>query len=103
MGMRCRDCSHALRMRRGQHGTVGTGARISRPGPGRWLPRRRFCPDRPFSLPLRFAPGGIADLTKDHKHRLRTVKPYEYTDAATLLAAFWKEVESGKRERGVWT
>ena len=40
---------------------------------------------------------------KDHKHRLRTVKPYDYMDAATLLAAFWKEVESGKRETGVWT
>ena len=31
---------------------------------------------------------------KDHKHRLRTVRPYDYTDAAALLAAFWKEVES---------
>ena len=40
---------------------------------------------------------------KDHKHRLRTVKPYDYTDAGTLLAAFWKEVESVMRERGVWT
>ena len=40
---------------------------------------------------------------KDHKHRLRTVRPYDYTDAATLLAAFWNEVESVMRERGVWT
>ena len=27
---------------------------------------------------------------KDHKHRLRTVKPYEYSDAGTLVAAFWR-------------
>jgi len=40
---------------------------------------------------------------KDHKHRLRTVRPYAYTDAGALLAAFWKEVESVMREKGVWT
>ena len=40
---------------------------------------------------------------KDHKHRLRTVRPHDYTDAAALLAAFWKEVESVMREKGVWT
>ena len=40
---------------------------------------------------------------KDHKHRLRTVRPYDYMDAATLLGAFWKEVESVMREKGVWT
>ena len=39
----------------------------------------------------------------DHKHRLRTVRPYDYTDAAALLAAFWNEVESVMREKGVWT
>ena len=40
---------------------------------------------------------------KDHRHRLRTVRPFDYTDAAALLAAFWKEVESVMREKGVWT
>jgi hypothetical protein len=39
----------------------------------------------------------------NHKHRLRTVRAYDYTDAAALLAAFWKEVESVMQERGVWT
>jgi hypothetical protein len=39
----------------------------------------------------------------DHRHRLRTVKPYDFTDAAALLAAFWLEVESVMREEGVWT
>jgi|SRR5450755_1866103 hypothetical protein len=40
---------------------------------------------------------------KDHRHRLRAVKSYEYTDAGALLATFWSEVESLMRERGVWT
>ena len=40
--------------------------------------------------------------TKDHKHRLRTVRPYDYTNASALVAAFWNEVESVMREKGVW-
>ena len=40
---------------------------------------------------------------KDHKHRLRAVKTYEYTDAGSLLVAFWAEVDSVLRERGVGT
>ena len=50
--------------------------------------------------PVKGQRGGAA---KDHKHRLSTVKSYDYTDAATLLAAFWIEVESVMREKGVWT
>lgn len=38
---------------------------------------------------------------KDHRHRLRTVRPYAYRDAATLLADFWTAVDSVLRERGV--
>jgi hypothetical protein len=38
---------------------------------------------------------------RDHRHRLRTVKPYDYLDAATLLADFWAEVDSVLKERGV--
>jgi hypothetical protein len=38
---------------------------------------------------------------QDHHHRIRTVKPYDYTDAATLLADFWKEVDAVLKERGV--
>lgn len=37
----------------------------------------------------------------DHKHRLKTVRPYEYQDAASLLADFWAEVEAVLKERGV--
>jgi len=38
---------------------------------------------------------------QDHRHRIRTVKPYEYRDAASLLADFWAEVDSVLKERGV--
>ena len=37
----------------------------------------------------------------DHRHRLRTVRPYDYRDAATLLADFWATVDAVLRERGV--
>jgi hypothetical protein len=38
---------------------------------------------------------------QDHRHRLRTVKPYEYRDAAGLLADFWTAVDAVLHERGV--
>jgi hypothetical protein len=38
---------------------------------------------------------------QDHRHRIRTVKAYEYRDAATLLADFWTEVDAVLKERGV--
>ena len=37
----------------------------------------------------------------DHRHRLQTVKPYAYEDAATLLADFWQAVDAVLKERGV--
>jgi len=39
--------------------------------------------------------------TWDHKHRLKTVRPYEYRDAAALLADFWAAVDAILRERGI--
>jgi hypothetical protein len=38
---------------------------------------------------------------QDHYHRIRTVKPYDYKDAATLLNDFWTQVDSVLKERGV--
>lgn len=38
---------------------------------------------------------------QDHRHRIRTVKAYDYCDAATLLADFWAEVDAVLKERGV--
>lgn len=37
----------------------------------------------------------------DHKHRLRTVRPYDYQDAGSLLVDFWAEVEAVLAEKGV--
>lgn len=37
----------------------------------------------------------------DHFHRLKTVKPYAYKDAATPLTDFWKLVDNVLKERGV--
>ena len=39
----------------------------------------------------------------DHKHRLLTVRPYQYRDAVSLVADFWSEVEAVLREKGVWS
>lgn len=38
---------------------------------------------------------------QDHRHRLRSVQPYDYSDAATLLEDFWALVDAVLRERGV--
>jgi len=46
-------------------------------------------------------PGGRAKIAYDHKHGVRTIRPYEYRDAATLLADFWAEVDAVLKERGV--
>src|SRR5258708_40011472 len=46
-------------------------------------------------------PGGRGRRVQDHQHRMKTVRPYEYEDAATLLADFWAEVEAVLRDRGV--
>jgi hypothetical protein len=38
---------------------------------------------------------------QDHRHRLRTIRPYEYQDAPTLLADFWNTVDAVLCEKGV--
>jgi hypothetical protein len=39
--------------------------------------------------------------SQDHRHRLRTVKAYDYRDAATLLGDFWSTVDAVLRGRRV--
>lgn len=46
-------------------------------------------------------PGRRRRTAQDHRHRLRTVRAYEYRDAATLLGDFWAEVDALLKERGV--
>jgi hypothetical protein len=38
---------------------------------------------------------------QDHRHRLRTIRAYEYRNAVTLLADFRETVDTVLRERGV--
>ena len=44
-------------------------------------------------------PGRQPSGKHDHRHRLRTIRSYEYVDAVTLLQDFWKEVDEVLRER----
>ena len=46
-------------------------------------------------------PGGKRSRCYDHRHRLDTIRPYRFTDAATLLADFWSEVDSILKQKGV--
>ena len=46
-------------------------------------------------------PGGKSRGHLDHKHRLETVRPYRFKDAATLIEDFWAEVDKLLREKGV--
>ena len=40
-----------------------------------------------------------SDNAQDHRHRSRTVQPYEYEDAGKLLQDFWTEVDRFLNER----
>jgi hypothetical protein len=57
--------------------------------------------DNAHSVQPTAGPGGKARKRHDHKHRLRTIRPYDYVDAATLLADFWAEVDAVLKQRGV--
>ena len=46
-------------------------------------------------------PAGRSRQARDHRHRFGTVRPYEYTNAETLLADFWEQVDRILREKGV--
>lgn len=46
-------------------------------------------------------PAGRRRAEPDHRHRLKTTRPYEYRDAATLLADFREQVEAILKEKGV--
>ena len=54
--------------------------------------------DNAHAAPRRTIPRRVA---RDHRHRMRTTRDYEYQDATTLLADFWAEVDSVLREKGV--
>jgi hypothetical protein len=57
--------------------------------------------DNAHSVKGSSGPGAKRPVAYDHKHRLRTIRPYDYKDAATLLEDFWAEVDAVLKERGV--
>lgn len=57
--------------------------------------------DNAHPVSLTRGPGKRKGKKQDHKHRLRTIRPYEYQDAATLLEDFWAEVDSVLKEKGI--
>lgn len=57
--------------------------------------------DNDHAVPVRAGPGSKAKKEFDHKHRFRTVRPYDYNDAGTLLVDYWDLVESILDELGV--
>jgi hypothetical protein len=57
--------------------------------------------DNAHAVAERRGPAGRQRFARDHRHRLRTIRPYEYRDAATLLADFWEQVDSILEEKGV--
>lgn len=46
-------------------------------------------------------PAGRRGQARDHRHRHKTIRPYDYQDAATLIADFWEQVDSVLKEKGV--
>ena len=46
-------------------------------------------------------PGAKRKKEFDHKHRNKTIKSYEYNNAADLLSDFWAEVDKVLKAKGV--
>jgi hypothetical protein len=57
--------------------------------------------DNAHAAPSSSRHGARGQLAHDHRHRLRSIGPYEYRDAASLLSDFWDEVIKSLKERGV--
>jgi hypothetical protein len=44
--------------------------------------------DNAHAVRQRAGPGGGVRVAQDHRHRLKTMRPYDYKDAGTLLSDF---------------
>ena len=56
--------------------------------------------DNAHPVRKRRGPGTRRRRGRDHRHRLHTVGPYCYKDAAALLEDFWNAVDAVLKERG---
>lgn len=59
--------------------------------------------DNAHAVRSKAGPSGSGAGPHDHKHRFKSVRPYEYQDAATLLTDFWAEVDGVLKEIGILT
>lgn len=57
--------------------------------------------DNAHPVPTQSGPAGRKRTVNDHKHRFKTIRPYDYRDAATLLSDFWEQVDAVLKEKGV--
>jgi hypothetical protein len=57
--------------------------------------------DNAHSIRKSRGPGGRHSGPVDHRHRMDQARPYQYKDAATLLADYWAEVDRYLKQKGV--
>jgi len=57
--------------------------------------------DNAHSVRHSSGPAGRTRRPYDHRHRYRTIRPYDYEDGGMLLADFWAEVDAVLKERGI--
>jgi len=57
--------------------------------------------DNAHPVPAQRGPAGRGRAQHDHRHRFKMIRPYQYRDAAALLADFWKQVEAVLKEKGM--
>ena len=57
--------------------------------------------DNAYPVRASSGPGKKKGKEYDHKHRFRTIKPYEYKDSAALLADFWLAVDTVLKKEGI--
>ena len=97
----------------GRHGTLGEVRRSADRGDARTPHGLRYsltlhAPDgaslvgfdNAHPVRERPGPGRRRRAERNHRHRLRKIRPYEYKDAVTLLEDFWKEVDQVLGEGG---
>lgn len=63
--------------------------------------RRVFGIDNAHVVRVTRGPAAASSGTRDHLHRGESVRPYAFSDAATLMDDFWREVEAILRREGV--
>jgi Family of unknown function (DUF6516) len=63
--------------------------------------KRLVCFDNAHPVSVGRPPSRKMSKTNDHQHVRRSVTPYAYTDAETLMGDFWAEVDKVSKAEGV--